>query len=167
MKKKPVRLLLCLLLMLSVSGCARSAGAGSTLPEGGFPLYVLNHDRTAVVRETFVLQADPQDVSATVQEVADALHAVPVGKDHASPISENVVLREFRLEGGLLTLDFDVRYLDLDPSTEALTRAAIVLSFTGIDGVDSVLFLVSGTALMKNETDPVGVMHADSFVLSF
>ena len=152
--------------MTSLSACHAGSDDNGALPDGACRLYLLNHDRTAVVQETHTVSTDRTDVMAVVEDIANALQSAPVNKEHLAPVSEDAILREYHLEEGLLTLDFDVRYLDMDFATEAVTRAAIVLSFTGIDGVDGVLFLVSGTALMKNETDPVGVMTAESFVLS-
>ena len=166
MKNRMKRMLFCLVLAFVLSACSAGNGAESTPGEKVFSLYVLNHDKTAVVPEDYEMKNGGRETAAAVEEVLGALQAAPGNLDHIAPISDNAVLREYRLEGNLLTLDFDVRYLDMDPATEALTRAAIVLSVTGIDGVEGVLFLVSGTALMKNETEPVGVMHADSFVLS-
>ena len=167
MRNRGILFVLCLLLALSVSACAAMGSREDALPDGAFRLYVLNHDHTEVLPEAYALQADLSDPLSVVEETVHALQSAPADKEHVSPFSEDVVLHEYRLEDGLLTLDFDVRYLDPDPATEALTRAAIVLTLTQIEGVDGVLFLVSGTALMKNDTEPVGVMYADSFVTLF
>ena len=155
-----------LLFLLLVTACAQQTEAPASLPDGALYLYYPDREKTTMTAVVYEPQADRSDAEAVVEEVAAALQTSPREKEHVAPISEDVVLREYHLEDGLLTLDFDVRYLDQDPATEVLTRAAIVLSFTGIDGVDHVMFLVSGTALMKNDTDPVGVMNADSFVWS-
>lgn len=166
MKNNAKLFFILLVTVLLVAGCGTGAQTAEPLPDGAFRVYMLDHDRTSVVAEAYTVRADRSDVPAVVDEVALALQSAPREKDHLAPVTEDVVLREYHMEDCLLTLDFDVRYLDLDPATEALTRAAIVLSFTQIDGVDGVLFLVSGTALMKDEAAPVGVMTADSFLIS-
>ena len=166
MKQYGRRFLCIQMLALLLCACVPVAPAAAPLPEGASRICLLDHEKTAVAPEAFVFTADASDPYARVAEMADALRTPPKDNNRIAPLTEQAVLLEFRLEDGLLTLDFDVRYLEQDPATEALTRAAIVLSFTGIDGVDGVLFLVSGTALMKNETEPVGVMHADSFLMS-
>ena len=129
-------------------------------------LYYPDGDLLSIVSEAHEVQADVSDPQAVVEEVLVALHTNTKRQAALSSVSEFIVLREYRMEGDLLTLDYDVRYPDMDPVTEVLYRASMVQTLTGIEGVDSVLFLVSGTSLMKDETTPVGVMHADSFVIS-
>ncbi|MBR0091618.1 MAG: GerMN domain-containing protein [Lachnospiraceae bacterium] len=155
--------LLSVILALCVTSCAVAGNAGREEDDGSFRIYYVNAEESGLVSEAYVPESDPADTAAMIEEVIGVLQTSAERMEYEAPMTGDIVLREHRLEDGLLTLDFDVRYLDRDPVTEILDRAAIVRTFSQIEGVDGVIFLVAGSALMHGET-PVGVMTADTFI---
>ncbi|MBQ4416547.1 MAG: GerMN domain-containing protein, partial [Butyrivibrio sp.] len=156
---------ICILLMLSLHACA-SERREDTLPgeDGSFLIYYVNHDGNGIGAEPYEPVSDPQNTQAMVEEILAELGNNPLRLAYHAPLTGDIALSEYRLDAdGLLTLDFDTRYLETDHVTEILDRAAIVRTLTQIEGVTGVLFLVSGTSLMTGRDEPVGVMDADTF----
>lgn len=164
-KRIKATLLFFLLSVTVLCACSNTRVPGSA-PEGAILVYYPDREKGKLVPAVHVLEAEAADMQVLLEETVTALRTPENGRDLIAAIPEEVALTGYHLEGTLLTLDFDVRYLDMDPATEVLSRAAMVLTFTEIEGVDEVLFLVSGTSLMKDEVTPVGVMRADSFLLT-
>ena len=157
---------ICILLMLSLHACA-SGRREDTLPgeDGSFLIYYVNHDGNGIGAEPYEPVSDPQNTQAMVEEILAELGNNPLRLAYHAPLTGDIALSEYRLDAdGLLTLDFDTRYLETDHVTEILDRAAIVRTLTQIEGVTGVLFLVSGTSLMTGRDEPVGVMDADTFI---
>lgn len=169
--KKNRHLLTVIICMMLICGCGAlisSCRGKESVPaaEGGFHLYYVSHDKTGLRASAYTPQAAPSDTRAYLEEALGAMTSAadtPASQD--APISGTIVLREYVLEDGILTLDFDVRYLDTDHVTEILHRAAIVKTLTQIEGVDGVCFLVSGTPLMRADDEPYGVMNGDLYLI--
>ena len=163
-KSIPLRLLICVIVLaFCAASCTNASGRTGAEEEDAFRIYYVNAEESGLVSEVYTPESDPGDTTAMIEEVITVLQTSAGRMEYEAPMTGDIVLREYRLEEGLLTLDFDVRYLDRDPVTEILDRAAIVRTFSQIEGVDGVIFLVAGSALMHGET-PVGVMTADTFI---
>ena len=163
---KTVTRVLCMVLLcvLTVSvSCTRRETQTAEEEEDAFRIFYVNAEETGLVSEVYVPESDPGDTQALIEEIIGVLQTSARRMEYEAPMTGDLVLREHRLEEGLLTLDFDMRYLDQDPVTEILDRAAIVRTFSQIEGVDGVTFLVAGSALMHGD-EPVGVMTADTFI---
>ena len=161
---KTVIAALCMVLWcVPAVSCSRQAAQTAEEEEGAFRIFYVNAEETALVSEVYTPESDPADTQALIEEIIGVLQTSARRMEYEAPMTGDLVLREHRLEEGLLTLDFDMRYLDQDPVTEILDRAAIVRTFSQIEGVDGVTFLVAGSALMHGNT-PVGVMTADTFI---
>ncbi|MBR5970498.1 MAG: GerMN domain-containing protein [Lachnospiraceae bacterium] len=156
------RVLPVVLLWFMVS-CGAASGRSEAEDADAFRIYYVNAQESGLVSEVYAPESDPSDTEAMLEEMINVLQTSAGRMEYEAPMTGDIVLREHRLEEGLLTLDFDVRYLDRDPVTEILDRAAIVRTFSQIEGVDGVIFLVAGQALMRGD-EPVGVMTADTFI---
>ena len=73
------------------------------------------------------------------------------------PISVNI-------SNGILTLDIDKGYSDLQNVIRILLRASMVLSLTQIQGVTHVGITVNGQTLKDESGNTVGMLKADDFV---
>lgn len=156
MRKIKYSLLLCLCLFL--------ASCGKEEVRQGRPvhIYYLNKEETKVVREEYTLQSE--GTQAQVEEMLAALSETPDNLANKAPVSGGVKLLEYRMEESQLILKFDETYKELAPTTEVLTRAAIVRSLTQIEGVDLVVMQVREEALTDALGSLVGAMSADTFI---
>lgn len=130
-------------------------------------IYYVNREKTALSPEKYLPLCDIEDTEAMIEELIAALKAAPSGIATGATITGDINLRSFVLsQGGLLSLDFDVSYSGQDEISEILTRSAIVRTLIQIKGVDGVMFLVGGVALMDRYSNPVGIMTEDSFIFN-
>lgn len=158
MKKIKYGILLCLCLLL-----VSCAGQEGTQEEGTpIEIYYLNKEETKVNMEPYNLQST--GTQAQVEELLEVLASTPSNLANKAPITGSVNVLEYRMEETQLILKFDETYKELTPTTEILTRAAIVRSFTQIEGVDWVVMQVREEALTDALGSPVGVMSADMFI---
>lgn len=166
MRKRLLCVCICILAVLSVRACTfADRDAASSGEADAFRIYYVNHDGNGIGSDPYEPASDLADTQAMVAEVIAALQNHPLRQAYHAPMTGDIALREYRLDAdGLLTLDFDTRYLETEHVTEILDRAAIVRTLTQIEGVTGVLFLVSGTSLMTGKNEPVGVMNADTFI---
>lgn len=125
-------------------------------------LYYLNKEETKVLREEYTVEAET--VEAQVEELIGALSEPPDNLANKAPISGNVRLLNYRIEESQLSLTFDEYYKELPFTTEVLTRAALVRSFTQLEGIEYVVMQVREETLTDALGVPVGVMSADTFI---
>ncbi|MCR5177694.1 MAG: GerMN domain-containing protein [Lachnospiraceae bacterium] len=155
-------MLAALCLLLSVSGCGkRNAGISD---EGAVQVFYLDTDETEIIASDISVISDPANTEAMVSELSVKLSDISGKPGYEAPISGPVKLIDHTINEGLLTLYFDASYYELPATTEILIRAAIVRTFTQIEGIDTVAFLVDGNPLNDAHGDVVGNMSADRFI---
>lgn len=158
-----LRLVLCGMICLLLAGCRKSAagqsgaGAQQDAPE---QIWYLNGDRTSLLPVEFTPTAEGTE--GRISEVLNALKNPPDPK--LAAVTDGFTVTSFVLGDGQVTLQLSGDYALLDPTTEVLTRAAIVSSLTEIDGVDAAAFYLAGEPLTDENGRAVGVMTADSFI---
>lgn len=157
--KKIVRTIFLLLCIGILTACqSEYADTEGTAIE----LYYLNKEETKVLREEYTVEAET--VEAQVEELIGALSEPPDNLANKAPISGNVRLLNYRIEESQLSLTFDEYYKELPFTTEVLTRAALVRSFTQLEGIEYVVMQVREETLTDALGVPVGVMSADTFI---
>lgn len=157
--KKIVRTIFLLLCIGILTACqSEYADTEGTAIE----LYYLNKEETKVLREEYTVEAEM--VEAQVEELIGALSEPPDNLANKAPISGNVRLLNYRIEESQLSLTFDEYYKELPFTTEVLTRAALVRSFTQLEGIEYVVMQVREETLTDALGVPVGVMSADTFI---
>lgn len=158
-----LRLVLCGMICLLLAGCRKSAagqsGAGAQ-QDATEQIWYLNGDRTSLLPVEFTPTAEGTE--GRISEVLNALKNPPDPK--LAAVTDGFTVTSFVLGDGQVTLQLSGDYALLDPTTEVLTRAAIVSSLTGIDGVDAAAFYLAGEPLTDENGRAVGVMTADSFI---
>ena len=107
---------------------------------------------------------DRERKEAVVAAFVDELSRMPEKLEYEPPFAGEFSLRRVTLENEQLILDVDAAYRQLDVSKEVLTRAALVRTFTQIDGVDFVAITVEGEALTDSLGNLVGPMNAEMFI---
>ena len=164
--QKATALILAVLLVLAcLSGCADSESEQGTDQK----IYFLNADRSLLTSQIYEptdgRQPEDMDVQELISDVLLQLGTDPDDRNCSQPIQDFTVIGTI-LTGNALTLNLSAEYYALDDTLEILTRAAIVNSLCGIDGVDSVSFLCDGEGLKESDGDIVGAMTPDQFILS-
>lgn len=75
-------------------------------------------------------------------------------------------MKRYELEGGILYLDFNAKYKQMDTVEETLVRAALVKSLVRIEGINSVWIKVEGADLTDSSGQVLGYLNEDDFVQS-
>lgn len=154
-----------LLVLLSLCGCSASESVQGTDQK----IYFLNADRSLLSSQAYEpldgRRAEDMDVQELISDVLVQLGTAPDDRSCSQPIQDFTVVGTI-LTGNALTINLSAEYYNLDSTLEVLTRAAIVNSLCGIDGVDSVSFLCDGEELRETDGDIVGAMTSDQFILS-
>ncbi|MBO4457265.1 MAG: GerMN domain-containing protein [Butyrivibrio sp.] len=161
------RILACTLVfvmaVLSVSCSAKKEDSRNKVE-----IYYLNSDETGIVSKEHELAADPNDTHAVVMELVEELKKSPSKSIYGAPISEDVLLlSDPQVIDGVIEFNFGSQYFALGRTTEILSRAAIVRTFTQVKGIDYVSFSVDGSPLTENfnpKGKPIGNMSADTFI---
>ena len=154
--RKKIVFLLAFLCMLLLVGCSNGKETSK------YNIEYLNKDKTGIV-------AVPCDASATtkdalIEEFFAALSSDPDNVEYRKPIPNDVEITKYSLDGALLTIYFDVDYLNMKEVEEVLCRAAVVRTMTQISGIDCVSFYVDEKPLTDVNGKMVGTMYAESFV---
>lgn len=158
--KKAARLFLLLTVFLLLAGCQGSDGT----KEAGYKLFCVNSDSTALLEEQYSPKAE-----GGTELVEELLCAMADGIDKSgcqSVFPEGLTAKVSTLKDGRLTIDFDKSYHEMSHVKEVLFRAAVVQTMTQITDVQEVVFTVEGEALLNSAKEPVGPMHASSFLNS-
>ena len=165
MRKNKLSIILILTLILSsvATGCSRNESAN--LESGERCIYYLNNTGSGLVGVPFNEKAENTD--EMIVECMKALMKDPEGEEYredSSVFTEDVVFKDYVLEGNQLSLYFDEGYYDIDVKREILLRAAVVKSLVQIPDVQCVAFFVADAPLKDAKERFVGVMTEDSFV---
>ena len=160
-KRLFINFILLLFLALTFSGCGKSYDEDK---ENVVKVYYLNNEETGIVFHDYEVKADMDDTDAAVRELLEQMETMPEKLEYEAPIYGPVKLLDFSFVGGILTLNFDVTYVDIDPTTEILDRAAMVRTLTQIPAVENVAFQIDGIPLKDSNGNIMGNMSSDSFV---
>lgn len=152
-------LLLCILLFAAVglAGCKKKEAQGTPVD-----ISYINKNETKLVKETHYLEGN--DIKENIVEVLTLLCSVPDNKELRTTLTSGINIVTYTLDGEQVTVSLSEKYRELPRTTEALTRAAIVRSLTGLEGVSCVMITINGEPLTDVSGNAVGVMTADMFV---
>ena len=164
MKKKVSLFFLLFLIVVLVAGCEKKTDLNTVLPEGSYKVYYINNTQTGITWEVYEAEStEPEDL---IEELLEQMSSDPANYAYKHTISDNVIVKEFTLTEGNLTINFDSTYQNQDAINEALTRAVIVKTLCQIEGVNYVEFYVNGAPLTDSNEKVVSPMTADDFINS-
>lgn len=146
-----------------VTGCGGSPAASSG---DGFKIYYVNNSETGIVAVDYEIISNPSNVHAVIDELIGQLETMPERHHYEAPLTGNANLLGFDISDKLLTLNFDIHYTDITGTIEILDRAAIVRTFTQLDDIEYVSFLVEGNPLTDRDGNIIGNMSADTFIFN-
>ncbi|MBE5833625.1 MAG: hypothetical protein E7309_03195 [Butyrivibrio sp.] len=159
--KNLILFLVAILVMGSISSCSNDGNADNPKIK---QVYYVNKAETGIVSQDYEIQSDITDTDAVINELLTQLETIPSKLEYEAPISGEVSLIGYTINEGLLTLNFEKRYNNLSTTKEILVRASLVRTFTQLDEVTSVAFLVDGLPLSDSKGSVIGTMTADTFI---
>ena len=156
--KKVTAVLMCVLTVFLLAACAKRTDVDSGDPY----IYSLNTDRTGLVKITFEFEED--DPLRQAEAILSEMKQPASDIEYTTVFPEDVEVTECNISGGILAVDFNSAYLQMENLEEKLVRAAVVQSLVRIDGINAVYFSVEGENLKDGDGRPIGLMNEDDFV---
>ncbi len=151
-------LILILAMTISLFGC----GEDKKDETSGMYVYYINKAGDELTKEEFRVKSD--NVNSQITDLLDALSKDGDDKENKAAVPESVIVNGFKLENGIITVDFNSEYNQLENQREVMCRAAVVLTLIQINAVDGIAFTVDDKPYEKVTGTKLGVMDASSFV---
>ena len=159
--KNLIVLILVMFFVVNISSCSSQQEEQNRQVK---QVYYVNKAETAIVAQDYEIQAELTDVPSVIEELITQLGTIPSKLEYEAPLSGEVSLINYTYNEGLLTLNFDKKYNNLSTTKEVLVRAAIVRTFTQLDDISSVSFLIDGLPLSDSKGNIIGTMSSDTFI---
>lgn len=156
--------LFCLTGILFLSGCHLEKEPVAAPKEGRYLVYYLNGSGVNLIPRVY--ETEETDPLALSDELMEQLRYVPKDLECQTALGDKAVFRESRLDAGVLSLYFDVSYVNMKPEQEILCRAALARTLTQIPGVDYISIYCGDQPLMDGQGNPVGAVSASDFILN-
>ena len=149
---------MCVLTVFLLAACAKR----TDVDIGDSYIYSLNTDRTGLVKITFEFEED--DPLRQAEAILSEMKQPASDIEYTTVFPEDVEVTECNISGGILAVDFNSAYFQMENLEEKLVRAAVVQSLVRIDGINAVYFSVEGENLKDGDGRPIGLMNEDDFV---
>ena len=153
------------ILLLSVFCILLLGGCKNAKEEEGkqkIEVYYLNKEETKINSEVYVLQSEA--LGNQIEELLHVMAQAPSQAENKAAISSAITILDAVMEEEQLVLTVDESYRNLAPTTEVLTRAALVRTLTQLKGVDYVSMKVREEPLTDLSGNPIGIMEAAMFI---
>ena len=170
MKGRRLKLITAIFVALSfvVSGCSL-LGEGkpedTTNKPSGVSINYYYLEKTTSLLKSEMKSVPDGSVEDIVEYVISTIKDAPVNENYNNVIPQNVEFKSHILKDKALVLNLSGEYNELKSGEELLARAALVWTFTEIDGVDSVEIKVNGNPLMKTNGGEIGPMKREDVVI--
>ncbi len=150
-------LALLLTFVLAACGEEEQTTEGST-----YLIYYVNNQGTKIVsREYTTATLDREEL---FEELTAQLGTQSEKREYQAPLAKGFSVVSHLMDNGLLTMNFDEHYKNMQGPEEVLTRAAIVRTMTQLPDVEHVSFTIQGEPLTDSSGVTVGMMAADTFI---
>ncbi len=159
---KKIRRVLSLILISAMAISLFGCGEDKTEDTSGMYVYFINKAGDELTKEEYRVKSD--NVNSQITDLLDALSKDGDEKDDKAAVPNNVIVNGFKLENGIITVDFNSEYNQLENQREVMCRAAVVLTLIQINAVDGIAFTVDDKPFEKVAGTKLGVMDASSFV---
>ena len=157
-----IRRILSLILILSLTISLFGCGEAEKEQTSGMFVYFINKAGDDLNKEEYRVKSD--NANSQITDLLDALSKDGDDKGDKAAVPENVIVNGFKLENGIITVDFNSEYNQLENQREVMCRAAVVLTLIQINAVDGIEFTVEDKPYEKVAGSRMGVMDASSFV---
>lgn len=157
-----------LILVFSLTGISGCSSETAIPEESQYYIYYLNVSGKSLVRIPYEMQTDDSDIEGQINEVLDAMAAVPDDEREEAEtlLPSDVSMSQCQWENYVVTLDMSASYLDMSTAREVLVREGLVRIFTQLGEIRSVQITVEGEPLTDTSGNEVGPMTEQSFVES-
>lgn len=153
-----------IILLVLVSLCVLLSACQKADPNEGknrYSIYYLNREETKIAE--FAYYSESQEPIKVLGELLALLSQTPENVNYNETIRDFLVTA-YSINGDVVQITVDEHYRKLSPTTEVLTRAAIVRTLTQIKGINYVNMKVGGDDLTDSLGAVIGSMTADQFV---
>jgi len=145
-------------MMLFLAGCEKQ-----NVNEGKnrYSIYYLNREETAI--SEFAYYTTTQEPLKVLGELLTILGQSPTNVNYYETV-RNFLVTAYSINDDVVQISVDENYRKLSPTTEVLTRAAIVRTLTQIKGIRYVNMKVGENDLTDSLGGIIGSMTAEQFV---
>ncbi len=153
------RIFLCLLLCVffAFAGCSEDV-----VTEGKYHIYYKNLNHTGITYYKY--DSDKTEQKELIADLWEQTCKKPAVSDRESVVPSDVVLLKSTADSNNLSLYFNTAVKNMDTVSELLFRAAIVRTFTMIEGIESVTFFVDDKPMTDAGYAPLGAQTASNYV---
>ena len=153
-----------MILFFLIVGTFLFAGCGRKDENAGkdrYSIYYMNREETEIGE--FAYYTETQEPIKVLGELLTILGQTPNNVNYNETV-RNFLVTAYSINGDVVQISVDENYKKLSPTTEVLTRAAIVRTLTQIKGIRYVNMKVGENDLTDSLGGIIGSMTADQFV---
>ena len=156
MKKRKITALV----MALVLGTVAFSGCGKKETERKYKIYYVNEEQGEVLAESFV--PSEETTQTMLEEMTEKLNKK--NAEGHTLLPENIEIQSCVDDDGMIRVDFNQEYHDLNPVDEVLLRASIVKDYVQIPNIYLVTITAEGTPIVDSQGQEIGAMSLDSFL---
>ena len=156
MKKRKVTALV----MALVLGSVAFSGCGKKETESKYKIYYINEEQGEVLAESFV--PSEETTQTMLEEMTEKLNKK--NAEGHTLLPETIEIQSCVDDDGMIRVDFNQEYHDLNPVDEVLLRASIVKDYVQIPNIYLVTITAEGTPIVDSQGQEIGAMSLDSFL---
>lgn len=156
MKKRKITALV----MALVLGAVAFSGCGKKETESKYKIYYVNEEQGEVLAESFV--PSEETTQTMLEEMTEKLNKK--NAEGHTLLPENIEIQSCVDDDGMIRVDFNQEYHDLNPVDEVLLRASIVKDYVQIPNIYLVTITAQGTPIVDSQGQEIGAMSLDSFL---
>lgn len=156
MKKRKITALV----MALVLGAVAFSGCGKKETESKYKIYYINEEQGEVLAESFV--PSEETTQTMLEEMTEKLNKK--NAEGHTLLPENIEIQSCVDDDGMIRVDFNQEYHDLNPVDEVLLRASIVKDYVQIPNIYLVTNTAEGTPIVDSQGQEIGAMSLDSFL---
>lgn len=156
MKKRKITALV----MALVLGAVAFSGCGKKETESKYKIYYINEEQGEVLAESFV--PSEETTQTMLEEMTEKLNKK--NAEGHTLLPENIKIQSCVDDDGMIRVDFNQEYHDLNPVDEVLLRASIVKDYVQIPNIYLVTITAEGAPIVDSQGQEIGAMSLDSFL---
>ena len=156
MKKRKITALVMALLL----GVVAFSSCGKKETESKYKIYYVNEEQGEVLAESFV--PSEETTQTMLEEMTEKLNKK--NAEGHTLLPENIEIQSCVNDDGMIRVDFNQEYHDLNPVDEVLLRASIVKDYVQIPDIYLVTITAGGTPIVDSQGQEIGAMSLDSFL---
>lgn len=146
--------------MALLLGAIAFSGCGKKETESKYKIYYVNEEQGEVLAESFV--PSEETTQTMLEEMTEKLNKK--NAEGHTLLPENIEIQSCVDDDGMIRVDFNQEYHDLNPVDEVLLRASIVKDYVQIPNIYLVTITAEGTPIVDSQGQEIGAMSLDSFL---